>query len=114
MNTQNRRTIIDTNPDGSETIEDLGSDSLVFRDKNHMLRALVSGSLGQEVAQTMASHACLMMAAEAENQLKRMRRPEVTNALDAIRAMNPDELHALSSAAYQELCVRARRSLRTH
>jgi hypothetical protein len=104
---QARRMVIAIDSDGSETIEELAQNGLVFQSTDHMIRAMVAGDLGEKFAQTMASHACMVMAADSTNHLKRIQRTEVSNALASIRQMSAEELHALSSAAYKELCLRS-------
>lgn len=105
-----RRLIITTMDDGSEFIEELSNDGLIFKNTGEMLHALVSGRLGEKVTQTLASHACMSMAVEAGKMLRQARRTEVSNALSCIKGMTHDELHALSSEAYKELCMRSSRA----
>ena len=102
-----RRFIVYAGDDGTESVEELPAEGLIFKNTVQMLHALVSGRLGEKVTQTMASHACMAMSINAGNQLKMTRRPEVSDALSCIKGMTPDELHALSSEAYKELCLRA-------
>lgn len=108
--TATRRFIVYASDDGTETVEELGSDGLIFKNTGEMLHALVSGRLGEKVTQTLASHACMSMAVEAGNMLRQARRTEVSNALSCIKGMTHDELHALSSEAYKELCMRSSRA----
>lgn len=108
--TATRRFIVFASDDGTETVEELGSDGLIFKNTGEMLYALVSGRLGEKVTQTLASHACMSMAVEAGKMLRQARRTEVSNALSCIKGMTHDELHALSSEAYKELCMRSSRA----
>lgn len=107
VNNYPRRYLVSVDNAGHETIEELGSDGLVFRSLDHMLHALVSGDLGERVTQTIASQACMLMATASAARFEATHTPAVRTTLDTIEELSPAELHALATKSYRQLCAMA-------
>lgn len=102
------RELITTCPNtGQKTVEALPRESLVFRDVDHMLNAIVHREFGEKVTERIAAQACIKMADKTRQELQALQSPETRAALDKIRDMSPMELHDLSKNAYLELCKRS-------
>lgn len=109
VNNHPTRYLVSVDANGRETVEQLGSDGLVFRNLDHLLSALVSGSMGERITQTIASQACLLMASASTQQFTATHQPLVRQTLQSIKQLSPAELHELATGAYRELCVMAHR-----
>lgn len=92
---------------GKRTVESLPKESLVFRDVDHMLNAIVHREFGEKVTERIAAQACIKMADKSRQELQALQTPETRAALSKIRDMSPMELHELSKNAYLELCKRS-------
>ncbi len=92
---------------GVQTVEALPSESLVFRNVDHMLNAIVHREFGEKVTERIAAQACIKMADKSRQELQALQTPETRAALGKIRDMSPMELHELSKNAYLELCKRS-------
>ena len=102
------RELVTTCPDtGKKTIETLPKESLVFRDVDHMLNAIVHREFGEKVTERIAAQACIKMADKSRQELQALQIPETRAALGKISDMSPMELHELSKHAYLELCKRS-------
>lgn len=110
VNNYPRRYLVSVDHAGHETIEELSSDGLVFRDMDHMLRALVSGDLGERVTQTLASHACAVMRDASTKHFEATHSPSVRHTLRNIQHLSAAELHELATGAYRELRSMAHRA----
>ena len=92
---------------GTRTVEVLPGESLVFRDVDHMLNAIVHREFGEKVTERIAAQACIKMADKSRQELQALQTPETRAALGRISDMSPMELHELSKHAYLELCKRS-------
>lgn len=92
---------------GHKTVEALTGESLVFRDLDHMLNAIVHREFGEKVTERIAAQACIKMADKSRQELQALQTLETRAALSKIRDMSPMELHELSKNAYLELCKRS-------
>jgi hypothetical protein len=102
------RELVTTCPEtGKKTVETLSPESLVFRDLDHMLNAIVHREFGEKVTERIAAQACIKMADKSRQELQALQTPETRAALGKIRDMSPMELHELSKNAYLELCNRS-------
>lgn len=100
-----RRFMVTIDAAGNENVELLSHDAMVYQSVDHFLHALVSGDLGERVTQTLASQACLLMAAASAERFEATHAPAVRTTLASIEELSPAELHALATKSYQRLCA---------
>lgn len=86
------------------------SETMIFKNKEHLLQALIHGKLGEAFGAQLISHACLRMSVGSQDMVEKLRLPETRAALNRLKDMNPEELQALIQSASEELFHRSARA----
>jgi prophage antirepressor-like protein len=85
---------------GETTVENLGTQALLFKTPDHMAHAVMNCRLGVEVTQKIAQHAMMGMMANAVDLKKQIRSQAVTETLSQMASLPVADLVELSTSAH--------------